>query len=35
MKDEFIEQNSQKNMQIEAGIGGDAIVKIVEELKIV
>jgi 1-deoxy-D-xylulose-5-phosphate synthase len=35
MKDEFIEQNSQKNMQIEAGIGADKIVEIVEELKIV
>lgn len=34
MKDEFIEQNSQKAMQIEAGIGADSIVKIVRELKI-
>jgi 1-deoxy-D-xylulose-5-phosphate synthase len=35
MKDEFIEQNSQKNMQIEAGLGADKIVEIVEELGIV
>ncbi len=35
MKDEFIEQNSQKAMQIEAGIGANSIVKIVEGLKIV
>lgn len=35
MKDEFIEQNSQKAMQIEAGIGADKIVEIVKELGIV
>jgi 1-deoxy-D-xylulose-5-phosphate synthase len=34
MKDEFIEQNSQKNMQIEAGIGANAIVDLVEKLKL-
>lgn len=34
MKDKFIEQNSQRNMQIEAGLGANSIIELVEKLKI-